>query len=364
MPSERWLKKVETPPQKPSEASPNVSMAEIRKVAQEKRLRDSAIPDGIPTSIPDTQPDAIPTGIPEQPLDATHTSAERSVYSIMYRETISKGFTERHFGPAELMKKTGIRSRNTVHKALYGLCQKLSIEVLTKDKGYALGPRYRVFKPQEIERRRKAVGIKIDTQSKRITERGGIPASIPTSIPDGIAAAIAKNWDTTGAEIGIPGIPKIGIHYKDINSIAVEPDTPTSSSKILTGDDEAFASFVQRMSEAVKDLTGRVPTRADSQRWDELAEILITELKIAAARTTVSSVPAFLTEHLRRRLWKMDKKQAGVEGKTVSADEQSSSSTEQAKDCPDCGGTGFYYPKGFEGGVAKCKHEQLTKEGS
>lgn len=30
--------------------------------------------------------------------------------------------------------------------------------------------------------------------------------------------------------------------------------------------------------------------------------------------------------------------------------------------CPDCHGTGFYYPKGVEGGVARCKHEQL-KEG-
>jgi hypothetical protein len=31
--------------------------------------------------------------------------------------------------------------------------------------------------------------------------------------------------------------------------------------------------------------------------------------------------------------------------------------------CPDCHGSGFYYPKGAEGGVARCKHEQLRKEG-
>jgi hypothetical protein len=34
-----------------------------------------------------------------------------------------------------------------------------------------------------------------------------------------------------------------------------------------------------------------------------------------------------------------------------------------ASQCPDCKGTGFYYPKGVEGGVARCKHEQLRKEG-
>ena len=37
-------------------------------------------------------------------------------------------------------------------------------------------------------------------------------------------------------------------------------------------------------------------------------------------------------------------------------------STLDTSQCPDCKGTGFYYPKGVEGGVAQCKHEQL-KEG-
>jgi hypothetical protein len=31
--------------------------------------------------------------------------------------------------------------------------------------------------------------------------------------------------------------------------------------------------------------------------------------------------------------------------------------------CPDCKGSGFYYPNGPAGGVAKCKHENLTTEG-
>jgi hypothetical protein len=33
-----------------------------------------------------------------------------------------------------------------------------------------------------------------------------------------------------------------------------------------------------------------------------------------------------------------------------------------ATKCPDCQGTGFYYPKGIEGGVARCKHEHLGKD--
>jgi hypothetical protein len=29
--------------------------------------------------------------------------------------------------------------------------------------------------------------------------------------------------------------------------------------------------------------------------------------------------------------------------------------------CPDCKGTGFYYPKGIENGVARCKHQRLIE---
>ena len=33
-----------------------------------------------------------------------------------------------------------------------------------------------------------------------------------------------------------------------------------------------------------------------------------------------------------------------------------------ASQCPDCKGSGFYYPNGPAGGVAKCRHEKLTAE--
>lgn len=41
----------------------------------------------------------------------------------------------------------------------------------------------------------------------------------------------------------------------------------------------------------------------------------------------------------------------------------SRSSNLDTSQCPDCHGSGFYYPKGVEGGVARCRHEQLRKEG-
>jgi hypothetical protein len=125
-------------------------------------------------------------------------------------------------------------------------------------------------------------------------------------------------------------------------------------------DDEAFAGFLSAVKKAVKEVTGRETSPSERQRWEELAEVLVTELKIAAGRTTVSSAPAFLAEHLRRRLWKKDKRQIAEEGKAESA--QSAALVDASK-CPDCFGTGMYYPEGFDKGVARCPHAKLAAEG-
>ncbi len=52
-----------------------------------------------------------------------------------------------------------------------------------------------------------------------------------------------------------------------------------------------------------KKLIGKELKSDDNEKLKELADLLVMELEIAAARTkTISNVPAFLTEHLRRRL--------------------------------------------------------------
>lgn len=124
-------------------------------------------------------------------------------------------------------------------------------------------------------------------------------------------------------------------------------------------DDEAFAGLLARLRETSREITGKAPSAADRKRWEEVADVLMMELKIASARTSVSSVPSFLAEHLRRRLWKLDKKQARAEGREL-PDETlaNTASTRQAADCPNCNGSGWWYPSGVEKGVAKCRHEQ------
>jgi hypothetical protein len=119
--------------------------------------------------------------------------------------------------------------------------------------------------------------------------------------------------------------------------------------------------LLSRLKTAVREITGKDSTGGEAKRWGELAELLVTELKIAAGRTeNVSSVPAFLTEHLRRRLWKKDRRQVEEEGKSV-GDAQTSAAKVDALKCPDCFGTGMWYPEGFERGVARCQHEKIKE---
>jgi hypothetical protein len=146
-------------------------------------------------------------------------------------------------------------------------------------------------------------------------------------------------------------------HTSSVDNTGIYAEPKTSfKTNTESDDDEAFARLVSRLKQAALEITGRGSSAAEAERWEQLADVLITELKIAAGRTNVSSVPAFLTEHLRRRLWKKDRRQVEEEGKS---EVQSSQSKVNASDCPDCFGTGMYYPEGFEKGVAKCNHDKL-----
>ena len=129
-------------------------------------------------------------------------------------------------------------------------------------------------------------------------------------------------------------------------------------------DDEAFAALVEAFRQITKELTGKIPTAAESAKWNELAEVLIAELRIAAGRTVVSNVPAFLAEHLRRRLWKIDKKQAQAEGRELPDHPKTTNIIPEGQTCPDCNNTGWWYPNGQDKGVARCKHDTLNAKTS
>jgi len=298
-----------------------------------------------------------------QYLDATHTASEQRIYSVMYRETISKGIRERHYGPTEICKKTGIRSDKTVRIAIRGLCRKLSVEVVSHGAYFPQGPRYRIYEPKDIVRRRKLADIEIDPQTKQITSP--VDTTVATTVA-GLPDGDTKNYSSTGVEFtGVTPVKITGL-YKERNDIGgSEISKSSSSSNDLSPevDDEPFAGFLMEFKTVVKELTGKYPTPTERERYRELAQVLLMELRIAAGRTTVSSVPSFLAEHLRRRLWKMDKRQAQAEGKELPDQPCTTNIIPEGQTCPDCNNTGWWYPNRIEKGVARCKHDSLiTKQ--
>lgn len=275
-----------------------------------------------------------------QSLDATHTTSEGMVYSNMYRLTISKGIRERHFGPKELAQLTGIRSDRTIRTAIDGLIAKRSVEIIWQENGYPLGPKYRVFEPREVMKRRRDAGIEIDIQTKQIIT----PVATPV-----IAGVDAGGDNYPGTPAKTTPVTPVNFAGDTINNNVLNP----IGKKASDDDDEGFAPLLA----AAVEITGK---EVKPNEWRELAEVLAAELKIAAGRTTVSSAPAFFAEHLRRRLWKKEKRQ--IEAEAAEQKMATAVIPLDASKCPDCFGTGMWYPEGYEKGVAKCQHEKLSAD--
>jgi hypothetical protein len=228
----------------------------------------------------------------------------------------------------ELMLWSNIRSKNTIAVNL-NILTSLGWIKAQHDIGNHEGSVYEVFTFEEL-----SDPPQLDPTQPNPTQKLGLD---PTQFLGWVGLG------NTLANKGTYGDPKTSFNTKEENS-----------------DDEAGARrLAAKLVDAERELTGKVST--SPERWDELAEVMIAELRIAAARTTVSNVPAFLAEHLRRRLWKVDKQRATelVAGEPEQGSGLPSLTAEERRKCPDCAGMGFWYPEGPEKGVARCRHASL-----
>jgi hypothetical protein len=233
----------------------------------------------------------------------------------------------------DLMQWTGIRNVKTIHDHTRRLTTAGLIGVVKLD-GDHEGSVYEVFFPEESDQYQS----RTSTAPAPLPSRNSVAVPYQKTVRDG-TGNLVENKDTSDA-----------------------PKTSFKTNTERSDDDAALAGLNEVLKKLTKEITGRDLSTSENDRWRELAEVLAAELKIAAARTTVSSVPAFLAEHLRRRLWKIDKKQARIEGRELPDEAVNQSPSVDASKCPDCGGSGWWYPGGEAKGVAKCKHEKLTTE--
>ena len=206
-------------------------------------------------------------------LDATHTGAEQRVYSVMYRETISKGVNERHFSVRELLKKTGILAENTVRRALRGLINKQSIYQISFDIGDNYGPLYRVFGPKEIEERRNRAGIVIELKSKRILQGGtSIPASTPSSIPPSIPAPSTWAERAPIPPVNVAGEPPSKIEAMIIHGNNTSGIPPASSGPSNKNSDDEKLSKVHKLFEQLSN-GGQWREDRDIKAYEQIAHV-------------------------------------------------------------------------------------------
>lgn len=227
----------------------------------------------------------------------------------------------------DLMKWSGVKNRKTLdaHMRYFDLCGLIRREWQPgQNEGYA----FEVFLPEEIGLGdRPPVVVRPPEGTDQISDRG------------------------TDQKTGSGGQTQTA----DFQRTSGEPKTLLKTNT-ERADDEA-APLARALAQAEREVTGKVT--ADASKWEDLASVLVAEFKIVAARTqSVSSGPALLAEHLRRRLFKKDKAQLESEEKASPAP---AALKIDASQCPDCGGSMWWYPNGYGQPVARCTHEALSK---
>lgn len=233
----------------------------------------------------------------------------RDIYDYLYARTRG-AITPRRSAlltSTEIMRGANIGSDHTLrdnlrHLMLVGLIDR------KVNSGAQEGNEYFVFLPEEVNLPFDREGHPLQLSNP---PQVGSPGHLGQKLPG------APEAETAGGAGG---------SSPEASTTSGEPKTSfkTKEEKL---DDEAFAGLVALLKQAAEEVTGKGTTSAERDRWLEVAELLVTELRIAAARTTVSSAPAFLAEHLRRRLRKADARQIEREVSEAAAGAASASST-------------------------------------
>jgi hypothetical protein len=270
------------------------------------------------TSIPATPSPTIPT-IPSKSLEPTSPVRDfQKVSNSITREAIPSGIfgsgkakqlydalyslTRGAIKPIRviritkprLMKLAGIGTRQTLwlnleHLETVGLVRK---NVLLGEHG---GNEYEVFVPEELPEL----------------------ATIPTT-PTTPTKMVYQEQNLEGV-VGIESNPTTPSSQPINTGVSEAPKTSFKDN--TKNDDDArthkgFSLMVERLDTAAKKLTGKSVHAREAEAWGTLADLLILELEVAASRTNgVSSVPAFLTEILRRQFFASRQQQSS--GKPV-----------------------------------------------
>lgn len=248
--------------------------------------------------------------IPELQLDPY----EQAVLQRLYR--LSRGWKkeECEVGLGTLAKQC-VMSRSQVQRSITKLIEKDLIENLgSTKKGGKEGNRYRVLAGVPVEAG-KATQQRIRTQGTIVRE------TIPEQ-PIATETIVSTESSRTGGDTEVsPGIVG-GSTNKNTNK-DLKNNTHTQvgvGSKFTIEECRRYAEHLHSTGQGINNPGGYATTIHRTGEADALIESFLHP-------EPVSAPPDF-----------------------------------DVSQCPDCQGTGFYYPRGVEAGVARCKHERLAKE--
>jgi hypothetical protein len=314
-----------------SSSSPSVSSTSSIASGESRLQQEAQQKRRIPSVAPESDFQRVPNSVTRRAIpEGLFRGKSKQVWDYLWSVTRGAIVPVRSIRKSrrEIKAGSGLGSMVTVDAALEHL-QNVGLIAVKPAIGSLTGNEYEVFTPEES-----STSTSSRASSTRVTQKVD-----ELDIPQSGISSITQVIENTGSW---------------------EPSNTSFKTKDINTDDEAFAGFAEAARKTVIEVTGKEPSKAEATRWTEVAEVLMTELKIAAGRTTISSVPAFLAEHLRRRLWKKEKRQIEAEA----AEQKASAPAKKvdASHCPDCSGTGMYYPEGFDKGVARCTHSKLVTE--
>ena len=216
--------------------------------------------------------EALPNGL--------FPGASKAIYDALYLRTLGAVISKRTIQATrkELMKWSGIKNIKTINNHLKKLKDSNLIGV-TNFAGEQTGSHYEVFLPNKAR-----------PDQTQTTQTKGNPEANQKMDLDQSQKTV---WVGSGKTIE--------------NNDTYEFSKTSLKTNTRNDDDtrvnEAFSVLNNRLDAAVKKITGKGVSRNEAEKWGTLAELLILEMEQAASRTdSISSMPAFLTEVLRRKL--------------------------------------------------------------
>jgi hypothetical protein len=254
--------------------------------------------------------DALPRGL--------FPGASKAIYDALYLRTLGA------VDPTNMIQATrkqisswaGVKNLKTVDVHLKKLVEKGIIK-RSNFNGEQTGNYYEIYLPNKLDLADQNDPKTVTTLSKPVVDSTlTIPLPYPYHTLPNFWVGYGKGnllenkrlsyipLKTKNKSDDEPAAPnKFVDEFFDEKILSREADKISERDRQILLSDAGFGALENAVNQLSKKLIGKELKSADNQKLKELAELLVMELEIAAARTdSISNVPAFLTEHLRRRL--------------------------------------------------------------